>query len=122
MVEQNKEIEKPRAVYSHNLFSGIGEVIQEWPDGYVMLKYSENQHFSPQGWKPNFIRRFSTAKAALEYRLIFETDSFLKKKLTTSFYQEFPTAMKQEAVQTLHDTLIVYKNAKLSQSQPKCTE
>ena len=117
-----QQIKKPWAVYSHGLFSGIGKVIKEWSDGYVILQYSECQHFFPQGWRPNSVKRFSTVKAALEHRLIFEADSFLKKKLVATFCQEFPTAIKQESLQNLHDTLVAYQNKLSSQSQPKYTE
>jgi len=109
----SRSIEKPWAVYG--LFTKfIGKVIQEEPD-FIGIKLCERNYFSLY-LKKSRIKQFKTSNEAIDYVLC--NSEYLKEGLLKNLIDNFPTLMKQEAVQSLYDTLLAYQTKLISQSSP----
>lgn len=91
----------------------------------MYIQYCEGQHYPPECWDSKWVKRFDHSTEAINY--FFEHQGLVEypnsiRDTTRRLIINFPTAMKQESLQTLHDTLVAYKNKLSSQSQPKCTD
>jgi hypothetical protein len=89
----------------------------------VYIKETEEQKTHLDYWDLKRIKRFDTSSEAIDYffnhqGLAESPDSI--EDITKRLTMNFPTAMKQEAVQSLHDILVAHYDT-LSQSLPKCT-
>jgi hypothetical protein len=123
MQENIKSIEKPWAVYSWGGGpSGIGLVVSD-DSGVIRIQYSEGQHYPAELWETRAVKRFGSSQEAINYYLntgsIFEKES--SNELTHMLKTFFPKALKQEQFQSLHNTLLAYKEQR-SQSSPKYIE
>jgi hypothetical protein len=124
MQENIKPIEKPWAVYSFGGGpSGIGLVVSDDSD-VIRIQYSEGQLYPAELWETRAVKRFDSSQEAIDHYLntgsIFEKES--PQDLTRMLKTFFPKALKQEQIQSLHDTLSAYESKQRSQSSPKCTK
>jgi len=124
MAKENKKIiEKPWAVYGWKSGSyGIGKVVQDFNNALWIKDFDEDDLTC---WEPKWVKTFKTSGEAARY--FFENQvpcevQFSKSDITKCLFANFPKALKQEAVQSLHDALFVYQNKLSSQSSPKCTK
>jgi hypothetical protein len=126
--EKPQVIEKPWAVYGWFLGAwDLGRIVEESEDSKntVLIQYWDEQTDSPACWKSKFVKRFDTSSEAINY--LFENQSLgldsvdTKEEIFRRVLYRFPTAMKQEVLQTFNDTLVAYQNKLSSQTLPKCT-
>jgi hypothetical protein len=122
-----EEIEKPWVVYGTLLGPfDIGRLVKELR-GSPMIQFSEEPFYSPFLWNPKYIIQFNNSNEAVNY--FWEHDSIgavidfsCKEKVLKRLIKNFPKAMKQEQVQSIHDLLVSYLNLQFAQTSPKCTE
>jgi hypothetical protein len=111
----DKSIDKPWAVYGFGFgATDIGRLISLSDDEKVgHIRSSEGQYYPIEPWDMGYVKTFKKSIEAISYFL--KNQSFLKemplseKDITQRLIQAFPTTLKQEALQTLHDTLVAYK-------------
>jgi hypothetical protein len=119
MIKISEGIEKPWAVYGWYLGTwDIGRVVQKGRNS-LDLQYIEGQMYPPESWDPKWVKTFRTSKEAID--CFFKTqssfyDASSVKSITDRLIDDFPKAMKQESLQTIHDVLSAY-----AQTLPKCT-
>jgi len=111
-----KPIEEPWALYQP-LWKKflIGRVVRESKIG-LYVQESENQLFLRKIWLPSDVERFSSFSQAVQFYGEIHRDTTMEDELTKKILTDFPTTVRNECLQQMHDILSVY-----SQSQPSCT-
>ncbi len=107
----SNKIEKPWSVLS-GPYRDIIRVVRE-ESGKVYTKSFERQYYETE-WSSSSTQRFKTAREAIA--CYCAQNITVPSGITSSLIQNFPIAMRQEYLQSIHDILYTY-----SQSQPKYT-
>jgi hypothetical protein len=122
--KNNVSIEKPWAVYGG--LTGccmIGYVVKT-SQNKLFLQTCENQQYLLEEREFREVTTFKTSQELIDYffnNQLLSDNNYSKRDLTILIHSHFPTAMKQESLQSLHDTLAAYQKNLLAQTSPKCT-